>query len=92
MLTLFEFTVFGMYLAILLAIIVGIQVYNPGKHMRESFDVQESTETFAESDFQEPDSDEEVEYDPSKENFTMTENPMLRHRNVETQPPMEMVD
>jgi hypothetical protein len=92
MLTLFEFSVFGIYLAMLLALIVGVQVYNPSKFVRESLEVQESTEPFVESELIDPDSDEDQVFDPSKETYTMTENPMLRHRISESQNAMEMVD
>ena len=89
MLTLYEFTIFGLYLATLLAFLVTIQVMNPGKAIREAMEVryEESKEKFAELEFEEPpsESDEDVSFDPAKESFTMTENPMLRHRKVDTQ-------
>jgi hypothetical protein len=96
MLTLFEFTILGLYLATLLAFLVAIQVMNPGKAIREALHPEtmegvESDEQFAELELEEPDSDEEVPFDPTKEAFTMTENPMLRHRKVEMSE-MEMVD
>jgi hypothetical protein len=80
-LTLFEFTFFSLYLAILTISILCIQIYNPGKQVRETL----HPET-AESVVEEPDSDSDVEeepFDPNKESFTMVENPMLRHRTVQ---------
>lgn len=44
------------------------------------FRVEETNEKFDEKQFEEPDSDEEPVFDPSKENYTMMENPMLRRR------------
>lgn len=80
--TLFEFTVFGIYLAMLLLSILFLQIYNPGKQTQEA--ILDSNETGEEAD---SDSDvQEEPFDPTKESYTMMENPMLRHRNVtETQ-------
>ncbi len=89
MLTLYEFTIFGIHLAILLAWLIAIQMLNPGKAVREALhpetiEAVESNEKFVQAEFEEPDSDSEQEpFNPEKENFTMTENPMLRHRKVE---------
>lgn len=84
MMTLLEFTIFGIYFAMLTITIVLIQIYNPGQYARRpiEFAIEESLETFDEKVFEEPDSDSEAEesFDPTKETFTMTENPMLRHR------------
>lgn len=80
-LTLFEFTVFGIYLALMTLTILLLQIYNPGKQIRET--IEYSQKEFAESVFEEPDSDsdgEEKTFDPTKETFAMTENPMLRRR------------
>ena len=86
-----EFLTFAIYLSFLASIILALQIYNPGKQIREAIHIEESDEKFDEKVFEEPDSDEEeVPFDPSKEDYTMTENPMLRHRNVLSE--MEMVD
>ena len=52
--------------------IISIQIYNPGKQIRQSLEVEESNESFTEKEFEEPDSDSE------QETFTMTENPMFQ--------------
>lgn len=73
--------------------IISIQMYNPGKQLKESLEVEQSNESFTEKEFEEPDSDSE------QETFTMTENPMfqtnpeLRQRiHVEETPFLEQVD
>jgi hypothetical protein len=93
MLTLYEFTIFGIHLTILLAWLIIIQILNPGKAMREAMEIryEETKEKFVQSEFEEPESDEDVPFDPAQETFTMTENPMLRNRKVEMSE-MEMVD
>jgi hypothetical protein len=73
---------FGIYLAMMTLSILFLQIYNPGKQIREAL----HPETMTESVFEEPDSDSDAEeeaFDPTKESFTMTENPMLRHRNLD---------
>lgn len=73
-LTLLEFTVFGIYLAMILVSIVIIQTYTPVKQIQEAeLDSSETVEE-ADSDVQ------EEPFDPTKESYTMTENPILRHR------------
>ncbi len=83
-LTVLEFTIFGLHLLFLLAALVAIQTLNPGKAIRE-VQVQESQEAFVEKEWEEPDSEEETSFDPTAQTYTMTENPMLRHRKVDTQ-------
>lgn len=85
MMTLLEFTIFALYLAMITFTIVLIQIYNPGQFVRKpmEFAIEESLETFDEKVFEEPISDSDAEpesFDPTKESYTMTENPMLRHR------------
>ncbi len=92
--TLFEFFIFGLYLATLTIAIVGIQIVNPGKAIRENLAIEDMPEKTANAEMEEPDSEEDhPPFNPETEDYTMTENPMLRHRNVEQQASaMEMVD
>lgn len=78
-LTVLEFTIFGLHLLFLLAALVAIQTLNPGKAIRE-VQVQDTQEAFVEKEWEEPDSEEETSFDPTAQTYTMTENPMLRHR------------
>lgn len=91
-----ELTVVVLYLLLIAMSAVMIQMLDLGRRMREqqeSMKVVETEEKFAESSFEDTDSEEEEAFDPSKENYTMTENPILRHRSVETETPwVEQVD
>lgn len=96
-LTLFEFTILGLHLAMITFMLVLIQLYNPGAAMRQAMTIEDKGEPFVEPEFEEPDSDSEPEtkapFNPEEEDFTMTENPMLRNRNAQKEPVMmEMVD
>lgn len=94
--TLLEFTVFGLYLSFLLAAIVTIQML---EQKRIQFRVEETEEKFVESPNaeEEPSSEEEETaeespFNPETEPYTMTENPMLRHRVVDQELDMDAVD
>lgn len=93
--TLLEFTVFGLYLGFLLAAILTIQAL---EQQRLQFRVEETEEKFVETTdtLEEPSSEEEVgeepPFNPETEPYTMTENPMLRHRVVDQELDMEAVD
>ena len=79
-LSVLEFTIFGLHLFFLLVALVVIQSLNAGKTIRE-FQVQETEEAFVEKEWDQEESDgEESPFDPTSEPYTMTENPMLRHR------------
>lgn len=81
--SLLEFFILAIYLSFLTSVIVAIQVLNPGKAMREAQKVEVVEEPFLESELEEPESEEEkAPFNPETEQYTMTENPMLRHRNV----------
>jgi hypothetical protein len=67
-----EFLYFSFYLLFLLANIVAIQILNPVKPKPA---LQDTTQL--ESTLQEPET--------SKDDYTMTENPMFRNRNQETE-------
>ncbi len=93
MLTSYEFTIFILYLFSLASFVTIVYILNPGRAIREAMDIryQETNEKFVNLEWEEPDSDEEIKpFDPAKEDYTMTENPMLRHRNKISE--MEMVD
>lgn len=82
MLTLYEFTVFGIYLAMLTMFLVVIQIANPGKQLREALHVHYTDEKFVENFQEETVSDSEEEkapFNPEAEPFKMTENPMFSH-------------
>lgn len=88
--TLFEFFVFGLYLAMLIAAMVGIQILDARRPVHQTITVLDSQEKFVQSELEEPESDDDTRpFEPEKEEFTMTENPMFRHRNISK---MEMVD
>jgi len=93
--SLLEFLIFGLYLAMLTLGILGVQILEQMRlaNMKQ-LTIEDSSEKFVESEFEEPDSDDEqAPFNPDTEQYTMTENPMLRHRNVEQQvSAMEMVD
>jgi hypothetical protein len=91
---LLEFLILGLYLAMLLVGIVGIQLLEEVRLARKDLTVEEGEEEIAQADFEEPESEEEhpSTFNPETEQFTMSENPMLRHRNVEQATAMEMVD
>jgi hypothetical protein len=89
---LFEFFYFACYLSMLTIFIVSIQIYNPGKQLREALTQEESQETFAEKELEETDSEEETSPHPELETFTMTESPLFRKRNVSDSPSVEQVD
>lgn len=73
---LFEFFYLAIYLSFLTALIAAIQIYNPGKMTREFV-----TESVKEIDGVETQEEETTEsFNPEKEDYTMTENPMLRQR------------
>ena len=98
--TLLEFLIFGIYLAMITASLIMIQIYNPGAAIREHMTIEDKGEPFVNQELEEPDSepdtkDAKAPFDPEKETYTMTENPILRHRNVEQEqssPAMELVD
>jgi len=86
--SLFEFFILGIYLSFLTSIIVLIQVFNPGKMTREY-----QTMKVLESEFEEPESeDERPPFNPETEEYTMTENPMLRHRIVEQKEELSLME
>ena len=80
----FEFTVFGIYLTMLTLTIAAIQYFNPGNVVREEMTIEYTEEKVAESELEEPDSSEgeNPPFHPETESYTMTENPILRHRVV----------
>jgi hypothetical protein len=87
---LFEFLYFGFYLGMLTAMIVAIQTFESRYQKSISVEVVEEPflEKEQEQELEEPGSEEEKEA-PAEE-YTMTENPMFRHRNVT--PLVEQVD
>ena len=93
--SLLEFLIFGLYLAMLSLGIVGVQILEQMRlaNIRQ-LTIEDTDEKFVESELEEPDSDDEQKpFNPETEDYAMTENPMLRHRNVEQQVSMmEMVD
>jgi len=86
-----ELTVVVLYLLLLAMSILMIQMLDLGRRLREqqeSIKVVETEEEFVDTAFEEDDSEEEkAPFDPSKEDYTMTENPILRHRTVESETP-----
>lgn len=104
--SLLEFTIFGFYLAFLVAGIVTIQMLEAsrlqlrGEETEEKFaetsalEEPSSDEASAEEEdlVEEPPSEEAPPFNPETEPYTMTENPMLRHRIVDQEIDMEAVD
>lgn len=93
--SLLEFLIFGLYLAMLTLGIIGVQILEQMRLAnKQQITVEDTNEKFVQSELEEPDSeDDHPPFNPETETFTMTENPMLRHRNVEQQvSSMEMVD
>jgi hypothetical protein len=83
MMTLYEFTVFGLYLFMLLVFMVTIQVTNPGKQIRETLH-GEYKESIPHDDDDVSDAEEEQEkapFNPEEEPYKMTENPMFSHQD-----------
>lgn len=76
MLSTFEIFIFTLYLATIFICVAAIAYLNPGKSIRESITVLDTDEKFVQAEFEEPESSE------SEKEFTMEENPMLRHRNL----------
>ena len=80
---LFEFFYLAIYLSFLTGVIAAIQIYNPGKMSRE-FIVETTkemeTETNQESYVDSDEEDTKQPFNPEEEDYTMTENPMLRQR------------
>ena len=86
---LFEFFYLAIYLSFLTGVIAAIQIYNPGKMTREfmiettkEMETEVNQESYVDSD----EEDTKQPFNPEEEDYTMTENPMLRHRTngVET--------
>ena len=93
----FEILIFTIYFSMLLVSLVAIQIYNPGKLVREQMVVENTDEKFIQSEFEEPDSDcdnNKPSFNPETETYTMTENPILRRRHSEEAiaPALDMVD
>ena len=88
--TLLEFLIFGIYLAMLTLGIIGVQILEQMRlDNKQQITIEDTNEKFVQSEFEEPDSDDEQPpFNPETEQYTMTENPMLRHRISQ----MEMVD
>jgi hypothetical protein len=89
---LFEFFYFGMYLFILTTMIVGIQQFETNQKRLSLETKQEEVEEIL-SEEEEPVSEDEAPVESTSEQpdeFTMTENPMFRHRNGT--PLVEQVD
>ena len=92
--TLLEFLIFGLYLAMLTLGIIGVQILEEMRLAnKQQITVEDTDEKFVQSELEEPASDDEQPpFNPETEQYTMTENPMLRHRNVAEMSSMEMVD
>lgn len=94
--SLLEFLIFGLYLAMLTLGILGVQILEQMRLANsKQLSIEDSNEKFVQSELEEPDSEDEqpASFNPESEDYTMTENPMIRHRNVEQQvSAMEMVD
>jgi hypothetical protein len=77
-----EFFILGSYLCLLASVIVAIQVFQLGKTIE---DKKEQTLEIVEEPFLESESEleEKKPFNPETEEYTMTENPMLRHRSIE---------
>jgi hypothetical protein len=93
MMTVLELTVVVLYMLLLGMSIAMIQILQLTREER-GMTVKKEEDFLVQSELEEPDSDEEkTPFDPQKEDYAMTENPMLRHRNVETPAPaVEEVD
>lgn len=80
---LFEFFYLAIYLSFLTGVIAAIQIYNPGKMTREfmiettkEMETEVNQESYVDSD----EEDTKQPFNPEEEDYTMTENPMLRQR------------
>lgn len=89
--TLLEFTLLGLYLSLLVAALVTIQML---EERRLQLRVEDTPEKFTGSEsFEEPTSEEdfqestpvEPETTPAQDEYSMTENPMFRHRTVHSE-------
>jgi hypothetical protein len=93
--SLLEFLIFGIYLAMLALGIVGVQLLEQMRLANlQHLSIEDTQDKVIDSELEEPESDDEQKpFNPDSEDYTMTENPMLRHRNVEQQvSAVEMVD
>ena len=80
--SLLEFLIFGIYLAMLGLGIVGVQILEQMRlaNIRQ-LTIEDTDEKFVQSELEEPDSDDEQKpFNPETEDYAMTENPMLRQR------------
>jgi hypothetical protein len=89
-----EFVVFALYMTFLLFAIVTIQSLEASRLQMRG---EESEETLVESETVEESASEderveEASFSAESEEYTMTENPMLRHRIVDQEVDMEAVD
>lgn len=75
-----EFFILVSYLCLLASVIVAIQVFQLGKPVKETQNLEIVEEPFLES---ESELEEKKPFNPETEDYTMTENPMLRHRSIE---------
>jgi hypothetical protein len=80
---LFEFFYLAIYLSFLTGVIAAIQICNPGKMTREfmiettkEMETEVNQESYVDSD----EEDTKQPFNPEEEDYTMTENPMLRQR------------
>jgi hypothetical protein len=83
-----ELTVVVLYILLIALSAVMIQMLDLGRRLREEREIQvvETKEQFVDASFDASDSEEEeTPFDPSKETYSMTENPILRHRVVDEQ-------
>lgn len=78
MLSSLEILVFVVYLSFVFSTVALVLYFNPGKQMREAFQVEDTEEKFVQAELEEPSS--ESEQSESEEEYIMTENPMLRQR------------
>ena len=92
--TLLEFLIFGLYLAMLTLGMIGVQILEQMRlSNKQEVVAEETNEKFVELELEEPESDDEQPpFNPETETYTMTENPILRHRNTAETSAMEMVD
>jgi len=92
MMSVLELTVVVLYMLLLGMSIAMIQILQLTREERVK--TVKDEDFLVQSELEEPDSEEEkTPFDPQKEDYAMTENPMLRHRNVETPAPaVEEVD
>ncbi len=88
---LFEFFVIGVYFAFITITIVAIQILNPGGEIRGIMaagkEQTELVEEDVESEKEEEEDEEETPKSPVKDDYAMSENPMFRHRLVESEAP-----